>query len=392
VKIIGILILVVLLAGCGSVGEIAGEYVAATTPAPDYLPSRFVVVSGEVLDFDGPIDELGNVPWYVEWFRIWIVQNDESIVEIVGTHNSIFAFGAGLEPGMIVRAYVSVDSPDFIGNMPVFVATAIAGEADIPMDEIIAHYDNLALFLPVDMPETIVLQVGDYLYDYSTFCTIDLPIIVNGVDIGAPDPIMVGDMIFVPFRPIFMAGIGFGNYAFITAEGGLAFGGGGAGSENSHWWLGDRRVRGIGWYWMMEQPPIIVGGIIYVPLVCAFTRAPGSAIWIWDDKIEIFSRDRYPYGPWLGSPWREGWSLPAELAHIPVYINGAALGDVKLYHCENQGLHVPLAPFAAALGFCYTDFWQSMTIDNEIFIRLWEFNSRENIRMIIDSGRLLIKN
>ena len=122
-----------------------------------------------------------------------------------------------------------------------------------------------------------------------------------------------------------MAGVGFGNYAFLTADGSLRFGGGGGGSENSHWTVGSASMRGIGWGVQLCSPPIIVDSVIYVPLISALAQAaPFTNAWLFEDRIDIFSTSWFPYGPWFGTRcWESGYErTPEEVAAMCIMVNG----------------------------------------------------------------------
>ena len=178
-----------------------------------------------------------------------------------------------------------------------------ANAEELPLAARIAKIgDESPVFMWSGRPEIIELQFTDLIFpaSYIHAWALDLPIYVNGVEIEAPPPILGrdGETVLVPFRPMMMAGMGFGNYAYLTADGRLEFGGGGGGSENSYWELGSTIVRGIGWSNdVLCTPPIIVGGVIYVPLISFAYAAPFADAWLLEDRISGFNTDRYPYGP-----------------------------------------------------------------------------------------------
>ena len=401
-------------------------------------PLHFVI-TGTIVSAEGFLHEDGSVPWYMDWFRLEIEKDDGSPAIIIGVHQTAYIFSSAPSPGMSVKAYIPKDSPVFISDPPLYVASVIVAELPAELnveigrfmqtgtslvradgyrsvafrtsDETIieyadletgkwsqfqtgnrggqimavvykaasddtptaAHitvlYDDLPIsqweilswldFYDEDPPDYIALAIADYIFAASDFHTLNLPIFINGTEFQMPPPILWTDgaTIMVPFRPIFMpggqfAGIGFGNYAELTFYGELRFGGGGGGSENSHWRVGRTWTRGVGWGHPLDAPPVIVDGIIYIPLSAFGRNAPFTNFWLFDDRIEIFGTSQYPYGPWLGPypPWPEYLMTPEEAASLHIVVNGTRINaPPPLY--ESRSLMVPLKPVAQAMGY-----------------------------------------
>jgi len=462
---------------------------------------RLIPITGIITNFYGPISEDGTVPWDIEWFEIEIIKDDGSPAIIIGMHGTGFFFGGKPVPGMEIVAYIAYDSPVFINNPPLYIATAIvAGMPSglgvaiccaisdricsfsfiITNETEVAHtdfmhsqtidwryqwldtsddgrsmaqwfvtdglrwdfgdspvavmygyaYDGLPvakrlIVLNSDIPNTrwaqepdqpIALTFTRYIFPAGAFETIDLPILVNSEEIKAPQPILAtdGSTVLVPFREIFAAGIGFGNYAFVQNDGRLMFGGGGGGSENSHWEIGRATVHGIGWGVPICTPPIIVGGIIYIPLISGIgNAAPFANAWLFEDRIEIFGSNAFPYGPWIGfTSWDEDIMIDDDLAKLPIVINGVeidsshAIFRVTPYNVHRNVIMVPLQPIVEALGYSITqeddetflltnvlgekvEFWQFYMIDSEIYMYLrWLFPLASGI---IYNGQILIE-
>jgi len=186
-----------------------------------------------------------------------------------------------------------------------------------------------------------------------------LPIFINDEELlDAPPPVLSsdGNTVLVPFREIFRTGIGFVNNASLSAEGSLSFGGSGAGSETNIWQVGDVYVRGMGWRVPICTPPIIVGGIIYVPLMSGIGQAaPFVSAWLFEDRIDVFSTSGFPYGPWLGPlRWDEDLTTDEELANFPIIVNGIKIESPPAIFADEsrrQTIMIPLVPVAEALGY-----------------------------------------
>jgi len=407
--------------------------VAEPTPSPSptpeplsILPPHFIAVEGVIIDVEGPVDENGVVPWYVDWFRIDIEKEDGSPAAIIGVHQTAFLFGTMPVAGMAVKAYIPANSPSFTADVPAYIASVIiAGmpaEQDVTVcwfrqqgdtyvnvdgsfafmvddeteiafldvqlaqwsanrlwfnladkavavvheamaDGTVTAIRAVALYydLPLsrwvfwdydDLPDHITLTVTDYIFPAADFETIHLPIFANGIKIEGPFPLLAADgiTIMVPFRPIFMAGIGFGNYAMLQPDGGLRFGGGGAGSENSHWKVGRASVSGIGWSRPLDTPPIIVGGVIYVSLA-SMRSAPFVRTWLFEDRIDIYIEYFLPYGPWLPFDWDEHPMTPEEVAALAVVVDGTIKPITPAVSSrEHFQIMLPIEPFAQIMG------------------------------------------
>jgi len=225
---------------------------------------------------------------------------------------------------------------------------------DIPLASSVVILDNLWDRTP---PGEVALSFMDYIFPASDFEKIDLPIFVNDDEIEALPPMLAADgsTVLVPFRQIFMSGIGFGDYAYLTFDGQLDFGGGGGGSENSYWMVGSTIVKHMGWVSHLNIPPIIVNGVIYVPLLSSFAyAAPYSGAWLFDDKIDIYSPNTYPYGTWFGRyTWEdeESFISKEEVAAMSIVVNGIELDIPPAVLAEYDDLMVPITPIAEALGY-----------------------------------------
>lgn len=101
------------------------------------------------------------------------------------------------------------------------------------------------------------------------------------------------------------------------------------------------------------MPPIIVGGVIYVPLFSSFVGgAPFVGAWFFENRIEVYSNSWFPYGTWFGV--REMGSnvmTREEVAGFSVLVNGVEI-DTQAILCEfGDLLLVEAAPVAKARGY-----------------------------------------
>jgi hypothetical protein len=193
-------------------------------------------------------------------------------------------------------------------------------------------------------PDALELTFLDYIFPLEQFEILNLPLLANGVEITAPPPILSADgTVLVPFREVFASGIGFGNYAYVDFDGNLRFGGGGGGSENSHWQIGRAEIHGMAWYYPLCTPPIIVDGFIYVPLLSGIGNAPFASAWVFPDRLEAFSAQLL--GSWL--EYDNGFTISAEeLASFPIFLNGTEIFSHHAILSEFRDILVPAAIFA----------------------------------------------
>ena len=209
----------------------------------------------------------------------------------------------------------------------------------------------------------INLNFTDYILSAGAFDVVGLPFTVNGEHTNSPAIFAAdGVTVLVPFRETYVGpdglgnGIGFGNFVHLTYEGELIVGGGGGGSENSHWHVGLPHIFTMGGGMPVCTPPVIVDGVVYIPLMSGIDRgAPGASAWVLDDEIIAFG-EQYPYGPWFGRVWWEDFYLDEdELAGFPIIVNGVEIESPPAVHVPGDGwfgsIVVPLEPVAKALGY-----------------------------------------
>jgi len=136
----------------------------------------------------------------------------------------------------------------------------------------------------------LITFLTNYIFTLEDFTAFNLPIFVNNVKADAPPPLLAmdGATVLVPFKVAPMSGV---YLEWMLPGGGVSFGFDDAGSGTSMWAVGEPFVWGIGWRVALCSPPIIVGDIIYVPLLSAFNEAaPFVVARISDDAIHIYNR------------------------------------------------------------------------------------------------------
>jgi hypothetical protein len=146
------------------------------------------------------------------------------------------------------------------------------------------------------LPDTIVLSITDHVFSMSDFEKVELPVYINNERDDTLTPIYArdGTTILVPFRQIYRSAANFGNFAYLTPDGQLNFGESAGSSSDSLWTVGST----VTWYVggqenFLTMPPIIVDGVIYVPLLSAFAQAaPYTGVRLFKEKIDIY-RDDY---------------------------------------------------------------------------------------------------
>jgi hypothetical protein len=227
------------------------------------------------------------------------------------------------------------------------------------------------------IPEEMALNFFDYIFPADAFEIVNLPIFLNGEELNSHPAIYAADgtTILVPFREAMSVGVGIASGAYLfdiraafihvtTYDGTLNFLEGGGGSENIYWQLGRSYARNISPTDVLElcSPPIIVGGIVYVPLISGVMGAGyNTNAWLFEDRIEIYGF-WIPYGRWIvdfTNP-HERWSrerrinlTEEELAALPIIINGV---EMEAYHAIfsdewHEKILIPLAAFAEGLGY-----------------------------------------
>ena len=271
-----------------------------------------------------------------------------------------------------------------MGERPVYIAAAVVSgllDDDTENEAVAAELAalsswELAWWIGLeDTPNIVELTVFDHVYSIADFEIVDLPVYVNGERIHSPPPLRFTGgvdsmdnaaedaLIMVAFRSIFMSGVGFGNYSGINLDGGLNFGGGGAGSENAHWTLGDAWIAGMGWRGVLHTAPIIVDGVIYVEVFSSLGwGAPGVGAWVFDDRVYIYNNEATPYGTWLGrleafdvALGRHVSMISAEdIAALTIVVNGTIVDvppPVLLDDLGGLQIMIPLIPIVEAMGY-----------------------------------------
>ena len=378
-------------------------------------PPRFIAISGVVTAVDGPMDENGVVPWYIEWFRIEIEKEDGTPAVIIGINQTAFLFDGVPVPGAPVRAYVRSDSPVYVlpdSPLAVYVATAIvAGEwqgynivvrcyhsfpRDVPyivewpwsaatvnwpgnpwgrgssqqLFDAVVFYRASKIVRVVklsdevpdraewrrNLQEPVPLRVERYIVH--DFEVLTLPIVINArKEPGLPPAVLVNEVVFVPFRPIYY--FFRGPFAYSSVGGSISFGGGGSG-EASSWSIGMAEMHGLhpARIQLLRAAPVIINGLFYVPLTAFMHTAPFSNAWLFDDRIEVFSTlNPVPNLLW----WWHG--RKDEVLQLPVFVNGAKL-DIKPIVTYFYQVLIPAEPLAQALGYSLQ--WKRETLPHQV--------------------------
>jgi len=118
---------------------------------------------------------------------------------------------------------------------------------------------------------------------------------------------------------------------------------------------------GMGWSSdVLCTPPVIIGGIIYVPLISAFAHgAPFVSAWLFEDRIHGFDCCAFPYGPYFPI-WDDIGALTVkeEIASVPylsIEVNGEVIDSPPpIWYTDSWGnryIIVPVRPIAQALGY-----------------------------------------
>jgi len=370
------------------------------------LPPHFMVVEGIILDFEGPVNADGTVPWYVDWFTIEIEQADGTPATIVGVHQTAFLFGTKPTVGMAVRAYITADAPTFtMENNPIYIASAIVGDMDNVVvcwfregegvnRGIYTNADNTFHFTYNEhtsiaytfwnmsssmnqRPLAVVYEAKSSNIAEATsiiFLGQDFPDgflwhPLHGVEIPHNINLTFFDYIFsltdftlshLQFvssgeqisAPVILADDGvtlmlplrpFGaNMSGLTTDGELNVNIDDAGSGSSFWQVGRPEVRRMGYRGSLGIPPIIVGGVVYVEAEIAIWHGLHTGRWFFDDRIEVFSSI---YGSWLDYILQEGDEpTEEEVASWDIIINGVKMDahPIKSTSTGQFDIFVPL--------------------------------------------------
>jgi hypothetical protein len=183
-----------------------------------------------------------------------------------------------------------------------------------------------------EIPENFSLSFRDYIFSADDFEVLDLSIFMNGEKIDSPPPILSADgtAILVPLRNAAAEESSSVGIPYFTEGGGLLLRGCGASSATTYWHIGKNLNYSM--FREMEYlcvPPIIVGGVVYVPLSSHF---PFTGNWAFDDRIEFYNTNTYPYGMQLGYvPFDEKIMTDEELAAMPIIVNGVEINSRAIF-------------------------------------------------------------
>ncbi|MCL1863277.1 MAG: hypothetical protein FWF78_06910 [Defluviitaleaceae bacterium] len=295
------------------------------------------------------------------------------------------------------------------GLFPHFAVIYSTTEDELPVAHTIFAFNDKDFFWffgeHQETPQEVMLNFTNYVFPAYTFETVDLPLFINGEKVNSASPILVDGIIMVPLREAMQASIIIREFTFLSDDGNLGFIGGGGGSENSHWQIGCASVGFIGSRRApMSLPPIIVGGIVYVPYL-AICGVPFAGVWRFEDRIEVFHADSFPQGIWQEFCRETGTALVSdeELASFPIIFNGVEVASGGAFR-RLDNILIPIAAIAKGLGEHYIvrdeqvyfrnshgeerQIWAYTTEDGEIYIELrwvWE------LRAIIYNEQILIK-
>jgi len=296
----------------------------------------FFTVTGVVTSVKG-LSADGSVPDYIDWLHINILDEYGNDAIIIGMNSTAFFFDGALEEGSVVRAYIPKDMPYIIHDTPMYIASIMVSGMDVEINTVRRiHYfsddypprvqttivaskeDSEVVFHPFNLfrnwhwwhivsleaPEKIdISNTLNHIFSISRFSIIDLDVMVKGRIIENLPPVLVNDdgVIMVPFRSIVdIKPVGLLNFdvgAYLDENGILHFStGGGSMSEISRWRLGSRYIRRphVDYFPLLDSPPILVNGIIYVPLMTSFegndyffSAVPFTNATLFEDRVEI---------------------------------------------------------------------------------------------------------
>lgn len=440
------------------------------TPRPTIGEITWQPPSRPLVTVAGVITHVSGMPTNnTDWFEIEIEKPDGTPAIIAGMNSTGFFFGENPTHGMEIVAYIPHDAPTFINTPPLYVATAIVGgftqygnikilhditepftfittnETEFFCEEfnyewdmgwgfrdmpIVIMYNETRGEMPVarkvfrlnngiprpswnagtddDFPTEITLTFRDYIFPFEDFEILDIPILLHGTEIETPPISAPCGTILVPLREAMTVGVGI-YFATITHEGNLWLLSGGGGSEDSTWQVG-REFFSSGPMLSrvpLLMPPILVGGIIYVPAIGSVDNAPFISGWTFPNRIEFYRQHDYPYGRWLGEvSWSDHLMTDEELASMPIVVNGVEISARAKFCDRNEWRNtilVPVIPILEEVGYTFVREEENRHIlfvnpdGEEVLIWLNEYHTLQwlgfdtGISGIIYDGQILIK-
>ena len=391
---------------------ITAEYEPATEPivyqailaAQTAAPMPVTSVSGVITNFTGTVNEDGSVPWYVDLLRFDIVKDCGKEVVILAMFRAGFNFDRVPHAGMRITAYISVRAENFVYEKPMYTAWRVVAD-DMPATAEIVRGASVPIYRYPSYPIDMELAFLGHVRLISNFAVVDLPIYLHGERMDISPAIMAADgTVMVPLRPLLSDPP---QTTRISLEGKLYLGFGDAGGPESRsgartWEVGNTGVQGgirsLGNVHLCT-PPIIVNGIIYIPMVSA--RFEGSIIAVmYEDRIEV---ERESWDLW-GSHNNVFSAEENELTELAIVANGIVIDAPRVIFDTNrrfftvQSYLVPAMPIFEALGYGfiswgssheYDDWWFHNYVFPEIEVRHWSDRSDHDF---LASGQNIVVN
>ena len=271
-----------------------------STYVPDIV-EIYHYVRGRVISIDGIEDESWIVPEKIDWIRFRLECDGSNIVSIVMLRRTV-RHGT-LAVGSYVTAYWPENSPVFMPDVPTYVAFIVVADG--------AEYECLAwpfwweLYNDVNIVRALCLSYPIKVvafpetFSWDRFEVLPIPIIAYGIELEEQPITMEDGTIMVPFQSsvrnisdslgrlwITACGI-FDDWSFtMSVSCGSIAGGRGVAVGSTTVCMWEPMV--------LCTPPIVVEGIVYVPLLSFFrdTRPfiDSSAV-VYSDRVEIMLID-----------------------------------------------------------------------------------------------------
>ncbi|MCL2753141.1 MAG: hypothetical protein FWE44_03220 [Defluviitaleaceae bacterium] len=266
--------------------------------SPYEAPIRYNCINGEVIYIEGISEKEWVIPENIDWVSIRIICDDGIQREVIVLSET--QKHGDIKAGSRVRVYWPINSPVFSGETSVYIAFAIATE-DVVFELNVEQINCISQFItaPYEMysmwPEMEIEKFAlPNVYNRDSFEVLEKLIIAYGIELEEW-PILLDDgTIMVPLQ----SAIGGTAMGYITLghrifdDGALLMNvscGSMAGIR--HIAVGSTKVNTTGGQMEMCTAPIVIEGIVYVPLLSFFRDVRpfvNTSAEIYEDRIEIF--------------------------------------------------------------------------------------------------------
>lgn len=265
------------------------------TEIPEVIITEYHSIIGTIVSIDGINDESWIAPEYIDWLNFKIECDDNRQHTVIALRETVRH--GEIKVGNKITVYWLVDSPVFVCDMPIHVAAIIVAEGveyEPAEPQFIWQFFYVSYLVSSLWPDSPIVDFDfPNVYSRDMFEVLQLPIIAYGRQLEEWAIILDDGTIMVPLQSAIGATamgvitIGSDDFAegslFINVQDGSMAG-------IRHLAVGSTKVRMSGARPHMCTAPIIVEGIVYVPLLGFFRDMNpffNTTAEIFEDRLEI---------------------------------------------------------------------------------------------------------